>query len=130
MTKWNLPLTYKPKIQAVLDGKCRQSIRAGRKIKIWDDVSFHGWDGKSYRSKWSWRTPYFTVTLAEPIIIHNDGIYWPWNHSFWEWDYPLIDDLAYFEHTSPPSGAELRRMLMCSYKLPENGLPAQIIRWF
>lgn len=61
MRKHVLPLTYAPKIPAVLDGRCTQTIRAGRKFKTGDLVMFHGWEGLPYRSKWSFRTPYFKI---------------------------------------------------------------------
>ena len=74
MTKYNIPLTYKPKIPKVLSGECTQTIRAGRKFKTGDLISFHGWEGKPYRSKWSFRTPYYTVVNLVPIIIKKEGI--------------------------------------------------------
>jgi len=47
--KWNLPLTYGPKIAGVLDGTIRQTIRVGRKFSPGDLVSFHGWSGRRIR---------------------------------------------------------------------------------
>lgn len=51
-----LPLTYPPKVGPVREGKYTQTIRPGRKFRIGDLVMFHGWEGKPYRSKWSFRT--------------------------------------------------------------------------
>jgi hypothetical protein len=75
--KWNLPLTYEPKIPGVIDGTIRQTIRVGRKFRVGDLVSFHGWEGRPYRSKWSFRTPYFTLTMARAIRIVPGGIVVP-----------------------------------------------------
>ena len=68
MRKWNLSLTYEPKIQPVIDGTCTQTIRtvgkAGRK-SVGDLISFHGWQGRPYRSSWSWRMPYTPMCGAD-----------------------------------------------------------------
>lgn len=127
--KWNLPLTYAPKIPAVLDGRCTQTIRARRKFKLGDLISFHGWSGKPYRSTWSFRTPYYEVILAEPIVIHTSGIFWEWNKAFWEWESPTLDALAEYDHINPPIGVELGNVLLSMHKIPAEGLEAQIIRW-
>jgi len=127
--RWNLPLTYAPKIPAVLDGRCTQTIRAGRKFEIGDLVSFHGWEGKPYRSKWSFRTPYFTIELVENIQIFAGGIYSLWLDVFSPWDSPAIDAIAFLDGTDPPTGSELGRVLTRMHKFPDKGLPAQIIRW-
>jgi len=71
MTKHILPLTYEPKIPDVLEGKCTQTIRPISYTKPknkGDLVMFHGWSGKPYVSKWSFRTPYWKIT--ESIDIH------------------------------------------------------------
>ena len=61
------PLTYAPKIPGVLDGTIRQAIRVGQKLAAGDRILFHGWAGTPYRSKWSFRTPYFTLIAVIPI---------------------------------------------------------------
>ena len=55
MRKHVKALTYKPKIEAVKDGRCTQTIRQGHNISVGDEILFHGWEGRSYRSKWSGR---------------------------------------------------------------------------
>ena len=49
--------TYEPKIKAVLSGVCTQTIRPlGKKIiEQGDTITFHGWEDRPYKSKWSWR---------------------------------------------------------------------------
>jgi len=74
--KYTLPLTYAPKIPAVLSGRCTQTIRLERKFRARDLIMFHGWEGKPYRSKWSFRTPYWEVTEALPIWIDIWGLRW------------------------------------------------------
>ena len=68
------PLTYAPKIPGVLDGTIRQTIRVGQKLAAGDRILFHGWAGTPYRSKWSFRTPYFTLIAVIPIRIRPDGL--------------------------------------------------------
>lgn len=73
MKKHVLPLTYVPKIQDVRDGVCTQTIRPlGTRPKVVGDlVMFHGWTNGRY-SKWSWRTPYWTITTVFEIKILDD----------------------------------------------------------
>lgn len=135
-----LPLTYKPKIQGVREGKYTQTIRHGRKFKVGDLVSFHGWEGRPYRSKWSFRTPYFRVIEAHPIWIDKGGIRWEskggytfddgsdpreWDCAWWE----FLNKLAALDGIDPPTGEELGRVLLAMHKIPPEGLEAQIIRW-
>ena len=75
-----LPLTYEPKIPDVISGKCTQTIRpmSNKKEKSKGDfVMFHGWAGKPYRSKWSFRTPYWELTEVITVDIreHAMGYY-------------------------------------------------------
>jgi hypothetical protein len=127
MRKWNLPLTYAPKIPKVLSGECTQTIRAGRKFSVGDLVSFHGWEGKPYRSKWAFRTPYFLVQMAWPIIIQPGGIVSSGMMNWWR--YSGLDELAKRDGIDPPTGKELGRVLRSYHKIPAEGLEAQIIRW-
>lgn len=127
MTKHNIPLTYKPKIPFVLDGTCRQTIRAGGKFKVNDLISFHGWEGKPYHSKWSFRTPYLIITNILNCVIFVDGIQIGTN--FYEWHWRQCEDLAKADGIDPPTGEELGKVLTKYHKIPEDGLLAQIIRW-
>ena len=72
-----LPLTYKPKIQDVLDGKITQTIRPISYTKpknVGDLVMFHGWSGKPYGSKWSFRTSYWEIITSFDIHFEkHDG---------------------------------------------------------
>jgi hypothetical protein len=128
--KWNLPLTYAPKIPGVIDGTIRQTIRVGRKFRVGDLVSFHGWEGRPYRSKWSFRTPYFTLTMARAIRIVPGGIVVPprpLHGEYYAWR--ALDDLAARDGIEPPTGEALRDVLLGMHKIPADGIEAQILRW-
>jgi hypothetical protein len=123
--KWNLPLTYGPKIAGVCDGSIRQTIRVGRKFHVGDLVSFHGWSGRPYRSTWSFRTPYAALKAVIPITIRADGIEAP--REFRSWG--LLDEIARLDGIEPPTGEALCRVLSGMYKIPADGIEAQILRW-
>lgn len=141
MRKHILPLTYAPKIPAVLDGRCRQTIRAGRKFKKGDLVMFHGWEGRPYHSKWSFRTPYWKIHTVWDIIVWKEGILFPEmkDHSdyspemFREWE--CLDWLAFLDGITPATGEELGRVILEMNELvPTTNnllgeLEMQVIRW-
>jgi hypothetical protein len=129
MKKYNLPLTYAPKIPKVLSGECRQTIRVGRKFKPCDLVSFHGWEGKPYRSKWSFRTPYFIISTIVDLEIHSWGLLDSQTQRELYWDMPWANEIAERDGIDPPTGEELGRVLCSMHKIPDEGLPAQIIVW-
>ena len=128
MAKYNLPLTYKPKIDAVISGACRQTIRAGEKFKVGDLVSFHGWEGKPYRSKWSFRTPYFDLKTVINVDFNKKyGAYI--NGTWYEWDDPEIIGIAKLDYIDPPTGEALRDVLFGLNSSKGSHFEAQIIRW-
>lgn len=127
--KWNIPLTYAPKIPGVINGTIWQTIRVGRKFSVGDLVSFHGWEGKPYRSRWSFRTPHYRLIIAHPIVIRPGGIeslvgsgteYRAWS---------MLDDLALLDGIDPPTGEALCMVLRGMHKIPAEGIEAQILRW-
>jgi len=123
--KWNIPLTYAPKIAGVLDGTIRQTIRVGRKFGPGDLVSFHGWSGRPYHSKWSFRVPYVVLKAAIPITIYPGGIEAPGEVRRWD----LLDGIARLDGIEPPTGEALCRVLSGMHKIPADGIEAQILRW-
>lgn len=127
--KWNIPLTYEPKIEPVRKGECTQTIRTGRKFAVGDLIRFYRWAGKPYRSKRETITGYMVITHEIPLFIH------PWGiengkdvaeRYLWE----QCDKLAESDGIVPPTGEALRDVLVSKNgKIPEGGIEAQIIRW-
>lgn len=129
MTTRNMSFTYPPKIEPVHLGLCDQSIRAGRRINMLDELLLFTWSGKPYRSPWLWRKRAI-CTEAIPIRVCLDGI------SLSEctrvpirWDTPWMDSLASRDFINPPTGVELGRVLLKFHKIGEDGEQFQIIRW-
>ena len=126
--KWNLPLTYRPKIARVASGEIRQTIRPGLKYQVGDQVSFHGWEGLPYRSRWTNRTPYHKLTEVINIVVLQRGILDPWGYVF-RWTDPACHELARLDGIDPPTGEELGRLFTTMYDLPDDGMDFQVIRW-
>jgi hypothetical protein len=138
MRKFVMAITYKPKIEAVRNGKCTQTIRMTDKFKVGDSILLHGWSGKPYRSKWSWRK---RVTISRVInalidIDYGSGKEEKILHLFcpfkmiisFGWDHPEADKLAALDFIDPPTGIELRNVLTKLNKA-KGGNIYQIIRW-
>jgi hypothetical protein len=132
--KWNLPLTYKPKIQPVIDGTIRQTIRPiGKNLitkEAGDLIRFYIWTGTPYRSKRNTITEYTPLKEALPLTIYPKGIEFPSSlegvdYAFWN----DLDTLAAWDGIVPPTGEALRDVLMEIDKIPETGTAAQILRW-
>jgi len=121
------PLTYAPKIQGVLDGTIRQTIRVGQKLAAGDRILFHGWVGKPYRSPWSFRTPYFTLIAVVPIRIRPDGLLFESSGEFRPW--ADLDEIAILDGIAPPTGEGLRAVLLRMHAVPASGVAGQILRW-
>jgi len=123
--------TYAPKIPAVLDGRCTQTIRAIKtddpdKIPIWDDqILFHGWEGKPYRSKWSWR---LRVEVEKFLVLELEktGLTDTMNGKFYPWAHPKLTYLAELDFIDPPTGEALGKLLLGWYG---PGQLLQVIRF-
>jgi hypothetical protein len=106
-------ITYKPKIEAVFDGRCTQTIRKGDKVRVGDIITFHEWAGKPYRSKWGRR-----ITV-EVIAIQNMVLDCCWLHfgcgplyfGTAGWGTQDADRIAKLDFIDPPTGIELRELL-------------------
>jgi hypothetical protein len=133
--KWTLPLTYGPKIPGVIGGTIRQTIRPGRKYVVGDWVAFHGWKGLPCRSRWSFQTGPFLLHEVRDIIIFKGGIKvlavdgHDTGRSPASWWSSAMDELAQRDGIIPPTGIALGILLNQMYRIPEEGLPGQIIRW-
>jgi len=121
------PLTYAPKIPGVLEGTIRQTIRVGQRLAAGDRILFHGWAGTPYRSKWSFRTPYFTLIAVIPIRIRPDGLLFESSGEFRPW--ADLDEIAILDGIAPPTGEGLRDVLLGMHAVPESGVAGQILRW-
>lgn len=125
-----LALTYEPKIEGVINGSIRQTIRPItdhlRPWRIGDSIAFHGWSGAPYDSEWSFRTQYNPVTFAEPIRGSAKGLIW--RDVLWEWDCQVVEALAISDGIVPATGPELKRVLE-SYHSDIEGRSFQVIRW-
>jgi len=122
-----MSITYQPKIEPVQDGRCTQTIRKGDKVSVGDEILFHGWSGRPYRSKWSWRKR-VTVKSVTHILVSNDGIKirggW-----FYSWYSEKVRELAECDYIFPATGFELRKVLLDLNGAPDEPEAYQIIRW-
>jgi len=127
--KYNVSLTYKPKISGVVDGTITQTIRKGCRYNIGDWISFHGWEGRPYQSKWNNRTPYFKINSVSYVWLRNEGIApqrVPHAIQLWE-DCNII---AERDGIVPPTGAALKSVVLGDKPLRSGHcIEAQIIRW-
>jgi hypothetical protein len=140
--KWNLPLTYPPKIDPVRKGECTQTIRILNKTKAHpegskkeggDLIRFFTWTGKPYRSKREWVTKeYAELWMAQDIVIIPTGFLIYHTGKFQReinWDSLEMRDFATWDYIVPPTGEALRDVLMAKNKIPAEGADAQILRW-
>jgi len=75
LQKFVKAFTYEPKIKAILDKTCKQTIRPLGKqpIERGDEILFHGWQDRPYFSKWSWQIR-VKVSRVNKIQMFQDGI--------------------------------------------------------
>src|SRR5688572_20117078 len=141
MTKHWLPLTYEPKIEAVFDGSCTQSIRLGSKYSVGDYVGYHLWEGLPYRSKWGRRTKLMEIEEIIYINVAEEGFtlesialsHWitppvKLDDAMVLWESSIADNIARRDFINPPTGIALRDVLK-SFHGELKGQPMQIIRW-
>ena len=104
-------LTYEPKISGVRDGSIRQTIRPKprREINVGDTITFHGWQGKPYRSPWSWRHD-VVVWSTTRLGVHEWGLETNLTGPM-AWECGWSDRLAALDGIVPPTGLALRDAL-------------------
>jgi hypothetical protein len=128
--------TYKPKIKGVRNGTIRQTIRpvhpqlGSNLTRVGDGILFHGWEGKPYRSKWSWRLDVtvkerFSIMVLDGGIVTDtvDGV-----HRIQEWNSDFCNELARLDGIDPPTGRQLRRVFEDFYG-DVAGMMFEVIRW-
>ena len=76
MARHVMAVTYEPKVRRVLDGTCTQTIRKQREkpFAIGDLMLLHGWEGRPYWSRWSWRK-LVVISEVTDIKIYEDYVY-------------------------------------------------------
>jgi hypothetical protein len=140
MRKWRLPLTYQPKIEPVLLGTCRQTIRVltvnkktgklAPQKQVGDLIRFFLWTGRPYWSKQIDLTNYEPLASTEGIWILPDGITWSRGKIIQVDPWETLDWLAALDNITPPTGEALRDVLVGKNgKIPLEGVEAQILRW-
>ena len=128
MAKWVRSFTYEPKIAAVRRGDCTQTIRPKHNVKVGDRITFHGWESRPYRSRWSWR---FKAVVSDVlyIIAHIEGIALASSpDDILPWDTPYCNRLAKLDHISPATGKDMGELFNSVHDL-KDGFDMQIIRW-
>jgi len=97
MSKHVVAFTGEFKIERVRAGTCTQTIRpiGSRPKERGDELLLHGWEGRPYFTKWSWRIPGVVVSGVEKIAIDTfNGIYF-YNTGRWEtWNNLEVVNLA------------------------------------
>lgn len=138
MKAQNVGFTYKPKIPAVKAGTCRQTVRMGRRFELGQVLHLFTWEGKPRHSKWGWRKDEKCVQLydilvhvggiscsvriddVDPICKFKTGYFYPWD---------MLDWIAKRDGIEPPTGKAMGELFRKMHKLPNEGAPAQVVRW-
>lgn len=126
MTKLVMSITYTPKIEPVKDWRCTQTIRKGHKASEGDEILFHGWHGRPYRSKWDWRKRVVVDEVIDIEISSEGMLIEEILHAWTSW-YP--GRLAEYDFIDPPTGEALRDVLFGLNGAPDEPEEYQIIRW-
>lgn len=124
-----MAVTCKDKIAEVIDGTIKQTIRQGERIHVGDELVLHGFKGKVYRSKWTWRKE-VTVKEIIPIWVDDEDIEIP-GKGKWPWESMFADGLAKADGVKPPTGIHLKEVLeKLNGKFSKTRKEKyQIIRW-
>ena len=114
-----MALTYRPKVQAVLDGAIRQTIRliprekngaiGVGKHQVGDRILLHTWSGKPYRSKWGNRL--LVKVVHQSIIFYWDGLWHENAPSCEPISSKVMDEIARLDGIQPPTERGLEAVL-------------------
>ena len=126
MRKYVMAITYEPKIEPVKDGRCKQTIRIGRKVAVGDEILFHGWEGRPYHSKWSWRLRVVVKKVVD-ILVEKDGT--SSTNAGMLWTGTAADQLAKADYIKPPTGIKLRDVLFKFGGIPTKPEEYQVVLW-
>jgi hypothetical protein len=151
--------TYKPKIPAVWDGRCSQTIRyiplpdhnhatltlaKEKAIKVGDEIVWFQWSGRPYHSKWINRL-LTEITEVQIIKIYKEGIVFEpldrGDGAIHSWTHKLVNELAQKDNILGRDfsfGLGMRDLFYEKYRLsgytgidvhPDMKKWFQIIRW-
>lgn len=125
-----MAVTCKDKEQEVIDGKIKQTIRQGERIHEGDTLLLHGFEGRVYRSNWTWRKE-VTVKRVQPIWVGDSGIAFTPSIVVIPWDSKMVNALAKADGVKPPTGVRLKEVLEAiNGKFSKSRSEKyQIIRW-
>jgi len=126
MTTHVMAMTYAPKEQPVQAGTCTQTIRRGEKVNVGDEILFHGWSDRPYRSPWSWRKKVTVTWVMTTFMSADEGV--QFDHIMFPWGSSIASKLAAEDGIVPPTGTALRDVLFPTNNKYREGMH-QIIRW-
>jgi len=127
MKKHVMAITYAPKEAAVQSGECCQTIRKGDKVSVGDEILFHGWSSRPYRSPWSWQKRITVRDVMQTQIKYDLGIKL---HGGWaKWSSLIVNTVAAADYISSATGLELRDVLFGHNSRNVTASTYQIIRW-
>ncbi|HUV61076.1 MAG TPA: hypothetical protein VMW71_02790, partial [Thermoplasmata archaeon] len=93
---------------------------------VGDIQPFHGWEGLPYRSPWNWRRE-FELTEVIPILVARTYFTIGGAPRRYDWSGSYADALARLDYIDPPTGTELRDVLMGFHGMGKHEL--SILRW-
>jgi len=106
----SVPLTYKPKADAVFSGRCCQTIRKGTKYAVGDRLLLFEWTGRPYRSKWGRRLR-ARVVGCTVLAVNSHVLVWAYEGRWAVWNGGCASNLAAADGIDPPTGEALRDTL-------------------
>jgi len=124
-----IPMSYKPKLDAVFAGDCCQTIRKGDKYAVGQCRWIFEWSGTPYRSKWG-RRMLVEIRQLTCLILSDAGLM----VGAWEADIGsavssrFADRLAAEDGIDPPTGVALRDTLKRLNGKDWQG-EYQVVRW-
>ena len=129
MKKHVMAITYAPKEDAVRLGDCRQTIRKGDKVSVGDEILFHGWSGRPYRSPWSWRRQIYVEQVVDIEVSLSGIVNLADPMTSCAWNSRAINHIAKYDFIDPPTGVALRDVLFGHNSRDVTASTYQIIRW-
>ena len=109
-----IPMSYAPKLDAVFDGTCTQTIRRGLKYAVGERRWIYEWSGKPYRSKWG-RRMLVEITDVQRVELNELTLDFTTDTGATVftcgWAQEDARRLAADDHIDPPTGLGLRDVL-------------------